>query len=94
MPLAELKEKYKKLSALEKAHTGWEGEYEASSKQVTIIRYTLSVVFMVYYYYCAQCSWNELKCYMKSFKISSFPLMVVSGSCLWKYGYTNKKEYI
>ncbi|KAL8461796.1 hypothetical protein ACS0TY_033048 [Phlomoides rotata] len=33
MPLAELKDKYRKLSALEKARSGWEGEYEASSKQ-------------------------------------------------------------
>ncbi|KAG6384220.1 hypothetical protein SASPL_155979 [Salvia splendens] len=36
MTLTELKEKYRKLSALEKARTGWEGEYEVSSKQVTI----------------------------------------------------------
>ncbi|XP_042027486.1 protein FORGETTER 1-like isoform X1 [Salvia splendens] len=33
MTLTELKEKYRKLSALEKARTGWEGEYEVSSKQ-------------------------------------------------------------
>ncbi|KAL0353361.1 UNVERIFIED_CONTAM: protein FORGETTER 1 [Sesamum angustifolium] len=33
MPLAELKDKYRKLSALEKAHSGWEDEYEVSSKQ-------------------------------------------------------------
>ncbi|KAL0398948.1 UNVERIFIED_CONTAM: protein FORGETTER 1 [Sesamum radiatum] len=33
MPLAELKDKYRKLSALEKARSGWEDEYEVSSKQ-------------------------------------------------------------
>ncbi|KAL1537165.1 udp-glycosyltransferase [Salvia divinorum] len=33
MTLTELKEKYRKLSALEKARSGWEGEYEVSSKQ-------------------------------------------------------------
>ncbi|XP_057765219.1 protein FORGETTER 1 [Salvia miltiorrhiza] len=33
MTLAELKEKYRKLSALEKARSGWKGEYEVSSKQ-------------------------------------------------------------
>ncbi|KAL0443104.1 UNVERIFIED_CONTAM: protein FORGETTER 1 [Sesamum latifolium] len=33
MPLVELKDKYRKLSALEKAHSGWEDEYEVSSKQ-------------------------------------------------------------
>lgn len=34
MPLAELKEKYRKVSSLEKARSGWEEEYEVSSKQV------------------------------------------------------------
>jgi hypothetical protein len=33
MPLAELKDKYRKVSSLEKAQTGWEEEYEVSSKQ-------------------------------------------------------------
>lgn len=33
MPLAELKNKYRKISSLEKAHSGWEDEYEVSSKQ-------------------------------------------------------------
>lgn len=33
MPLAELKEKYRKHSALEKARSGWEEEYDVSSKQ-------------------------------------------------------------
>lgn len=34
MPLAELKNKYRKVSSLEKARNGWESEYEVSSKQV------------------------------------------------------------
>lgn len=34
MPLAELKNKYRKLSSIEKARSGWEDEYEVSSKQV------------------------------------------------------------
>ncbi|GLU08554.1 hypothetical protein SLE2022_254600 [Rubroshorea leprosula] len=33
MPLAELKNKYRKVSSLEKARSGWEDEYEVSSKQ-------------------------------------------------------------
>lgn len=33
MPLAELKDKYRKISSLDKAHSGWEDEYESSSKQ-------------------------------------------------------------
>ncbi|KAK3042673.1 hypothetical protein RJ639_000925 [Escallonia herrerae] len=33
MPLAELKDKYRKISSLEKARSGWEDEYEVSSKQ-------------------------------------------------------------
>ncbi|GER33848.1 RING/FYVE/PHD zinc finger superfamily protein [Striga asiatica] len=33
MPLAELKDKYRKLSSLERARNGWEDEYGASSKQ-------------------------------------------------------------
>lgn len=33
MPLAELKNKYRKLSSIEKALSGWEDEYEVSSKQ-------------------------------------------------------------
>ncbi|PSR92586.1 Protein strawberry notch like [Actinidia chinensis var. chinensis] len=33
MPLSELKSKYRKISALEKARSGWEDEYEVSSKQ-------------------------------------------------------------
>lgn len=37
MPLAELKSKYRKNSSLEKARSGWEAEYEASSKQVWIL---------------------------------------------------------
>lgn len=36
MPLAELKDKYRRISALEKARSGWEDEYEVSSKQVTV----------------------------------------------------------
>ncbi|THG02898.1 hypothetical protein TEA_007619 [Camellia sinensis var. sinensis] len=32
MPLAKLKNKYRKISSLEKAHSGWEDEYEGSSK--------------------------------------------------------------
>ncbi|CAI9087968.1 OLC1v1022187C2 [Oldenlandia corymbosa var. corymbosa] len=33
MPLAELKDKYRKVSSLEKARTCWEDEYDVSSKQ-------------------------------------------------------------
>ncbi|KAB1212844.1 hypothetical protein CJ030_MR5G010144 [Morella rubra] len=33
MSLAELKSKYRKISSLDKAHSGWEDEYEVSSKQ-------------------------------------------------------------
>ncbi|EEF43544.1 protein FORGETTER 1 [Ricinus communis] len=33
MPLAELKSKYRKISSLDKARSGWEDEYEVSSKQ-------------------------------------------------------------
>ncbi|KAI8553226.1 hypothetical protein RHMOL_Rhmol06G0327600 [Rhododendron molle] len=33
MPLAELKNKYRRISELEKARSGWEDEYEVSSKQ-------------------------------------------------------------
>ncbi|XP_014490217.1 protein FORGETTER 1 isoform X1 [Vigna radiata var. radiata] len=33
MPLSELKSKYRKISSLEKAQSGWEEEYEVSSKQ-------------------------------------------------------------
>ncbi|KAK9269142.1 hypothetical protein L1049_000911 [Liquidambar formosana] len=33
MPIAELKAKYRKISSLEKARTGWEDEYEVSFKQ-------------------------------------------------------------
>ncbi|XP_071730329.1 protein FORGETTER 1 isoform X1 [Rutidosis leptorrhynchoides] len=33
MPLAELKDKYRKTMSLEKAHSGWTEEYEVSSKQ-------------------------------------------------------------
>ncbi|RVW93811.1 Protein FORGETTER 1 [Vitis vinifera] len=33
MPLAELKSKYRRVSSLEKARSGWENEYEVSSKQ-------------------------------------------------------------
>ncbi|XP_031383242.1 protein FORGETTER 1 isoform X1 [Punica granatum] len=33
MPLSELKSKYRKLASLEKARSGWEDEYELSSKQ-------------------------------------------------------------
>ncbi|KAI3456640.1 hypothetical protein Pfo_013303 [Paulownia fortunei] len=33
MPLAELKDKYRKLSSSERARNGWEDEYEVSSKQ-------------------------------------------------------------
>ncbi|KAH9617593.1 hypothetical protein KSS87_008529 [Heliosperma pusillum] len=33
MPLSELKSKYRKMSSLEKARTGWEDEFEVSSKQ-------------------------------------------------------------
>lgn len=36
MPLAELKNKYRRISELEKARSGWEDEYEVSSKQVTV----------------------------------------------------------
>lgn len=34
MPLSELKSKYRKISSLEKAQSGWEEEYKVSSKQV------------------------------------------------------------
>lgn len=34
MPLAELKNKYRKLSSLEKACSGWKDDYEVSSRQV------------------------------------------------------------
>jgi hypothetical protein len=37
MSLAELKNKYRKISSLEKARSGWEDEYEVSSKQVEIV---------------------------------------------------------
>ncbi|XP_021775201.1 protein FORGETTER 1-like isoform X1 [Chenopodium quinoa] len=33
MPLSELKNKYRKISSLEKARSGWEDEYEVSSRQ-------------------------------------------------------------
>ncbi|XP_075083087.1 protein FORGETTER 1-like isoform X4 [Nicotiana tabacum] len=33
MPLAQLKDKYRKLSSLEKARRGWEDEYDVSLKQ-------------------------------------------------------------
>ncbi|XP_021692563.2 protein FORGETTER 1 isoform X3 [Hevea brasiliensis] len=33
MPLSELRNKYRKLSSIEKARSGWEDEYEVSSKQ-------------------------------------------------------------
>ncbi|KAK7405772.1 hypothetical protein VNO78_07381 [Psophocarpus tetragonolobus] len=33
MPLSELKSKYRKISSIEKAQSGWEEEYEVSSKQ-------------------------------------------------------------
>ncbi|KAG9143262.1 hypothetical protein Leryth_010181 [Lithospermum erythrorhizon] len=33
MPLAELKDKYRKISSLDKVRSGWEEEYEVSSKQ-------------------------------------------------------------
>ncbi|EPS69364.1 hypothetical protein M569_05403, partial [Genlisea aurea] len=33
MPLQELKDKYRKLTSLDRARSGWENEYEASSKQ-------------------------------------------------------------
>nr|XP_043628033.1 protein FORGETTER 1 isoform X2 [Erigeron canadensis] len=33
MPLAELKDKYRKIMSLEKAHSGWKDEYEVSNKQ-------------------------------------------------------------
>lgn len=44
MPLSELKSKYRKVSSLEKAQTGWEEEYEVSSKQV----YFFSKVFFLF----------------------------------------------
>lgn len=34
MPLSELKDKYRKISSLEKARSCWENEYQVSSKQV------------------------------------------------------------
>lgn len=34
MPMAELKDKYRKISSLEKARSGWDDEYDVSSKQV------------------------------------------------------------
>ena len=37
MTLSELKNKYRKLSSLEKARSGWEDEYEVSSKQVETV---------------------------------------------------------
>ncbi|XP_058201465.1 protein FORGETTER 1-like isoform X1 [Rhododendron vialii] len=39
MLLTELKEKYVKVSYLEKARSGWEAEYEVSSKQVLLMAY-------------------------------------------------------
>lgn len=51
MSLAELKEKYRKHSALEKARSGWEEEYNISSKQVTVIAWVIGgkCVFLVFY---------------------------------------------
>lgn len=46
MSLAEVKNKYRKLSSLEKARSGWEDEYEVSSKQVKTIDEAI-FVFMV-----------------------------------------------
>ena len=37
MTLAELKSKYRRVSSLEKARSGWENEYEVSSKQVKFL---------------------------------------------------------
>lgn len=38
MPLAELKNKYRKMVSVEKARSCWEDEYEVSSKQVWILK--------------------------------------------------------
>jgi hypothetical protein len=46
MSLAEVKNKYRKLSSLEKARSGWEDEYEVSSKQVKTVDEAI-FVFMV-----------------------------------------------
>lgn len=78
MSLAELKEKYRRLSALEKARSGWEGEYDASSKQVAIIRYKLLLVFMVFYYY-AQCLQNELNIVWNILKSYPFLLLLCNS---------------
>lgn len=43
MPLSELKSKYRRVSSLEKAHSGWENEYEVSSKQVKFFRSLISL---------------------------------------------------
>lgn len=34
MPYSELKSKYRKVSSIEKAHTGWKDEYDVSCRQV------------------------------------------------------------
>jgi hypothetical protein len=36
MPLVELKSKYRKVSSIDKIGNGWQEEYDASSKQVTL----------------------------------------------------------
>lgn len=41
MPLAELKNKYRKMVSGEKARSCWEDEYEVSSKQVWILKVIL-----------------------------------------------------
>nr|CAD1821756.1 unnamed protein product [Ananas comosus var. bracteatus] len=46
MPLAELKNKYRKVSSIEKASKGWQDEYEVSSKQIKLylIPHNFSIV--------------------------------------------------
>jgi len=52
MPLSELRSKYRKISSLEKARTGWEDEYEISSRQVNwnLIEFTLLVALTIYWH--------------------------------------------
>lgn len=55
MPLAELKSKYRKTSSLEKARSGWEAEYAASSKQVWFSMMLIengSGIFLLFFWEC------------------------------------------
>lgn len=47
MTLSELKNKYRKLTSLEKARSGWEDEYEVSSKQVSILNSDIFITIML-----------------------------------------------